>query len=105
VSDAAQLWLKYVMRLTDPNTMPPTFREALATYLAWGWETRWPNQNRIQEGQGIRFGARLISPNLSMRGTTGRSNCKAVVGSRRGLDPRGRVLPIRTFIQFVRGMS
>jgi hypothetical protein len=55
VSDAAQLWLKYVMRLTDPNTMPPTFREALATYLAWELAIPLANSNRIQEAQGIAF--------------------------------------------------
>jgi hypothetical protein len=55
VSDAAQLWLKYVMRLTDPNTMPPTFRKALATYLAWELAIPLANSNRIQEAQGIAF--------------------------------------------------
>ena len=35
LSDAETLYLVYIRRVTDPNAMPPDFREALATLLAW----------------------------------------------------------------------
>lgn len=34
LSDATQLFLTYVARITDPNEMPPDFRRALASALA-----------------------------------------------------------------------
>lgn len=33
LSDANELWLRYVRQVTDPNEMPPDFREALAFML------------------------------------------------------------------------
>jgi hypothetical protein len=33
----APLEILYVSRVTDPDTMPPRFRQLLATYCAWQW--------------------------------------------------------------------
>lgn len=34
LSSAAEIWMRYIHRVTDPNDMPPTFHEALAWRLA-----------------------------------------------------------------------
>lgn len=34
-NDSAPLQIRYVAKITDPNTMDPTFREALSARLAW----------------------------------------------------------------------
>ena len=49
LSDFEALDLVYIRRVVDPNVMPPDFREALATALAWDLALPVANSNTLAE--------------------------------------------------------
>lgn len=54
-TDADQIYLRYIVRVTDPNEMPSDFREALASLLAWEIAVPIAQSNTLSELMRQRF--------------------------------------------------
>ena len=59
LSDAEDLYLRYIRRIEDANTMPPDFREALACLLAQELAVPIAQSNTLEEKLETRFRTRL----------------------------------------------
>lgn len=58
-SSATELWLRYVSKVTDPNRMPPDFREALAFMLARDLALAIAQSNALHEQMDRQFRSAL----------------------------------------------